>query len=154
VHAFLNDTERSVGTLLLGRRMYEVLVSWETIELDDQSPAIRDFVGIWRAADKIVYSRTLQSVSSARTRIVRDFDPEEVRRLKAAADRDLSVGGPELAAAAFEAGLVDEVRLFVIPIVVGGGKRFLPGGVRMELELLDERRFCSGVVYLHYGTSM
>jgi dihydrofolate reductase len=151
VHAFLNDAERAVGTLLLGRRMYEVLVSWETIEPDDQPPAIQDFAEIWRAADKIVYSRTMQSASSARTRIERDFDPDEVRQWKAEADRDLSVGGPELAAAAFEAGLVDEVHLFVVPIVVGGGKRFIPGDVRMELELLDERRFGSGVVYLRYG---
>jgi dihydrofolate reductase len=152
VHTFVNDLERSVGTFLLGRRMYEVLVHWETIDLDDQPPYIRDFAEIWRDAEKIVYSRTLEAVSSTGTRIERDFDPEEVRRLKAAAERDLSVGGPELAAAAFRAGLVDEVHLFVAPIAVGGGKPFLPAGVRTELELLDERRFRNGVVYLRYGT--
>jgi len=152
VHQFVNDLERSVGTLLLGRRMYEVLVYWETVELDGQPPHIRDFAEIWRAAEKVVYSRTLEAASSARTRIERDFDPEEVRRLKAAAERDLGVGGPGLAAAAFRAGLVDEVHLFAAPIAVGGGKPFVPPGVRMELELLDERRFGNGFVYLCYRT--
>jgi dihydrofolate reductase len=152
VHAFVNDLERPVGTYLLGRRMYEVLVYWETIELDDQPPFIRDFAEIWRAADKIVYSKTLGAVSSAKTRIERDVDPEALRQLKASAERDLSVGGPELAAHAFRAGLVDEVHLFLTPIVVGGGKRCLPADVRLELELLDERRFGNGVVHLHYRT--
>jgi dihydrofolate reductase len=152
VHAFVNDLERPVGTYLLGRRMYEVLVYWETIELDDQPPFIRDFAEIWRAADKIVYSKTLGAVSSAKTRIERDVDPEAVRQLKASAERDLRVGGPELAAHAFRAGLVDEVHLFLTPIVVGGGKRCLPADVRQELELLDERRFGNGVVHLDYRT--
>jgi dihydrofolate reductase len=152
VHAFVNDLERPVGTYLLGRRMYEVLVYWETIELDDQPPFIRDFAEIWRAADKIVYSKTLGAVSSAKTRIERDVDPEALRQLKASAERDLSVGGPELAAHAFRAGLVDEVHLFLTPIVVGGGKRCLPADVRLELELLDERRFGNGVVHLDYRT--
>ena len=154
VHAFVNDLYRSVGTFLLGRRMYEVLVYWETIDLADQPSFIQDFAEIWRAADKIVYSRTLEAVSSARTRIEREFDPEAVRQLKAAAGRDLAVGGPDLAAQAFEAGLVDECHLFVAPIVVGGGKQSLPNNVRLELELLEERRFGNGMVYLYYRTSM
>jgi dihydrofolate reductase len=154
VHTFINDLERAVGTHLLGRRMYEVLVSWETIDLADQPPHIKDFAEIWRATHKIVYSKTLTTVSSARTRIERDFDPEAVRRLKAEAARDLSVGGPDLAAQAFRAGLVDEVHLFVAPIVVGGGKRSLPDDVRLELELLDERRFGNGMAYLRYQSVM
>jgi dihydrofolate reductase len=150
VHTFINDLERPVGTHLLGRRMYDVLVYWETIALAGQPASIRDFAAIWRAADKIVYSKTLEQVSSARTRIERNFDPEAVRELKAAAARDLSIGGPALAARAFEAGLVDEVQLFLSPIVVGNGKRALPADVRVQLDLLDDRRFGNGVVHLHY----
>ena len=153
VHTFVNDLERPVGTYFLGRRMYEVMVYWETVGLHDQPRFIRDFAEIWREADKIVYSKTLEAVSSARTRIERDFDPEAVRQLKASAERDLSVGGPDLAAHAFRAGLVDEVHLFLTPIVVGGGKHCLPADVRIELELLDERRFGGGVVYLRYRTT-
>jgi dihydrofolate reductase len=153
VHAFINDLDRPVGTYLYGRRMYETMVGWETDPtLADRSPLMRDFAQIWRAADKIVYSRTLERVTSARTRIERDFDPEAVRRMKAAAGRDLTVGGPDLAAHAIKAGLVDEWRLFVTPIVVGGGKRSVPDNVRVKLELLDERHFKGGVVYLHYRT--
>ena len=153
VHAFVNDLERPVGTYLYGRRMYEVMVAWETPHtLADQSPVTQDFAEIWQAADKIVYSKTLESVSSARTRIERDFDPEAVRQMKATAGRDISVGGPDLAAQAIKAGLVDECHLFVTPIVVGGGRQSLPNDVRLELELLDERRFGSGVVYLRYRT--
>jgi dihydrofolate reductase len=152
VHTFINDLERPVGTYLYGRRMYEVMVAWETLTLADQPPYMRDFAEIWRAAEKIVYSRTLETVSSARTRIERDFDPETVLMMKAASARDLSVAGPELAAQAFEAGLVDELRLVVAPIVVGGGKRALPEEVRLRLELLDERRFGNGMVHLRYGT--
>jgi dihydrofolate reductase len=152
VHTFVNELERSVGTHLLGRRMYEVMVYWETIDLGDQPRAIRDYAEIWRAADKIVYSKTLATVSSARTRIERDFDPEAVRRLKAAGERDLSVGGAELGAQAFRAGLVDECHLFLAPVLVGGGKRALPGETRVDLELLDERRFGNGMVYLRYRT--
>jgi len=129
-----------------------VLVAWETMDLADQPPFIRDYAGIWRAADKIVYSTKLQAVSSARTRIERDFDPEAVRQMKASAERDLSVGGPHLAARAIEAELVDEYHLFLTPIVVGGGTRALPDDVRVELELLDERRFGNGVVHLHHRT--
>jgi dihydrofolate reductase len=148
VHAFVNDLERPVGTYLYGRRMYEMMVPWETMA--DERPVMRDFAEIWRAADKIVYSRTLDSASSARTHIEREFDPEAVRTLKASAERDLTVGGAELAGAALRAGVVDEVQLFLNPVVVGGGKRALPDGVRLGLELLDERRFGSGVVYLRY----
>jgi dihydrofolate reductase len=151
VHAFINDLERPVGTHLYGRRMYETMVGWETDPtLADRSSLMRDFAEIWQAADKVVYSKTLQTASSARTRIERAFDPEAVRQMKAAAGRDISVGGPELAAQAFRAGLVDECHLFLTPIVVGGGKRALPDNVRLELQLLDERRFDNGVVHLHY----
>ena len=152
VHTFVNDLERPIGTYLYGRRMYEVMVAWETMDLSDQPPFIQDFARIWRAADKIVHSKTLETVSSARTRIERDFDPEAVRRMKGSAGHDISVGGPELAAQAFKAGLVDECHLFLTPIMVGGGKRSLPNNVRLELELLDERRFGNGVVYLNYRT--
>ncbi len=153
VHSFVNDLERSVGTYLYGRRMYEVMVYWETApDLADQPPFVQDFAEIWQAADKIVYSKTLETVSSARTRIERDFDPEAVRQLKAQAGRDITVGGPDLAAQAIKAGLVDEYHLFVTPIVVGGGKQSLPNDVRVKLELLDERRFANGVVHLHYRT--
>jgi dihydrofolate reductase len=151
VHAFVNDLQRSVGTQLLGRRMYEVLVYWETADtVPDQPPEMLDYARIWQAADKIVYSRTLETASTARTRIEPDFDPDAVREMKAAADRDLIVGGPELAGRAFEAGLVDEVHLFLAPWIVGGGKRALPEGIRLELELLDERRFGNGAVHLGY----
>ena len=148
VHNFVNDLERPVGTHLYGRRMYEVLSVWETLE--SESPTLRDYAEIWRAADKIVYSRTLETVSSARTRIEREFDAAAVRRLKEESERDLAVGGPELAAHALRAGLVDECSLFVSPVVVGAGTRALPEGLRSELELLDQRRFGNGVVYLRY----
>jgi len=150
VHRFVNELERPVGTYLYGRRMYEVMRFWETAGGADQPAFARDYAEIWRAADKIVYSKTLESVSSARTRIERDFDPEAVRQLTETADRDLSVGGPGLAAQAIEAGLVDEYQLFVAPAVVGGGTGWLPDHVRLDLELLDEQRFESGFVYLRY----
>ncbi|MEQ7126769.1 dihydrofolate reductase family protein [Actinopolymorpha sp. B11F2] len=153
VHAFINEHEGPLGTYLYGRRMYETMAGWETdATLAEQSPLMRDFATLWQAADKVVYSRTLEQVSTARTRIERDFDPEAVRQLKQAATRDLAVSGPELAAHAFKAGLVDECHLFVSPIMVGGGKRSLPEGVRLKLDLLDERRFGNGVVYLRYRT--
>jgi dihydrofolate reductase len=148
VHAVINDLERPVGTHLYGRRMYEVLVAWETLESDE--PVIQDFARIWRAADKIVYSRTLAQPSSERTRIEREFSPDAVRELKASAERDISIGGPELAGEAIRAGLMDELHLFVSPVVVGGGQRALPDGVRWDLELVGERRFGNGVVQLHY----
>jgi dihydrofolate reductase len=151
VHTFINDLERPVGTYLYGRLLYEVMVGWETAHtLPDQPPFMLDFAQIWQAADKIVYSKTLQTVSSTRTRIERDFDPDAVRQTKARARRDILVGGPDLAAQAIKAGLVDEWHLFVAPIVVGGGKQSLPNNVRLKLELLDERRFGNGIVYLHY----
>jgi dihydrofolate reductase len=151
VHAFVNDLARPIGTYLFGRRMYQTLVFWETGGSGDDEPAeMRDYAEIWRAAEKIVYSRTLKEVSSARTRIERTFEPEAVREMKVAADRDLSVGGPTLAAEAFRAGLIDECQLLLNPIVVGGGTPALPSDVRIELELLDERRFANGVVFLHH----
>jgi dihydrofolate reductase len=151
VHAFVNEVERAIGTHLYGRRMYETMVFWETVDTaTGQSLPIRDFAEIWRAADKVVYSRTLQSVSTARTRVERKFDPEAIRELKASASRDISIGGPDLAAQAFGAGLVDECHLFLTPIIVGGGKRALPAGVRVRLELLDERRLGDGVVHVCY----
>jgi dihydrofolate reductase len=153
VFSFVNDLERSVGTYLYGRRMYELMTVWETDPAAAaQSPAAREFAEIWQAADKVVYSRTLETASTTRTRIERDFDPEAVRQLKAATGRDLTVGGPALGAHAITAGLVDEYHLFVVPVVVGGGKHFLPNRVRLQLELLDERRFGNGVVYLRYRT--
>jgi dihydrofolate reductase len=153
VHAFVNDLERPIGTYLYGRRMYEVMAFWETAHtLPDQSPVERDFAEIWRAADKVVFSKTLGKVSSARTRIERAFDAEAVRQMKATAHHDMSVGGPDLAAQAIKAGLVDECHLFLTPVVVGAGKRSLPSEVKLKLELLDERRFASGVVHLHYRT--
>jgi dihydrofolate reductase len=153
VHSFVNDLERLVGTYLYGRRLYEVMVAWETMDtVPDQPSVVRDYAAIWQAADKIVYSKTLETVSSARTRLERAFDPESVREMKASAGQDISVGGPDLAAQAIEAGLVDELHLFLTPIVVGGGKQSLPDNVRMKLELVDERRFGNGVVHLHYRT--
>ena len=153
VHRFVNDLERPVGTYLYGRRMYEVMAVWETDPtIPDQSPAMRDFAELWQAADKVVYSRTLAAPATARTRIERDFDLEAVRQLKAAAGRDLAVGGPQLAAQAFKAGLVDECHLFLAPMVVGAGNQALPDHLRLRLELLDERRFGNGMVYLHYRT--
>jgi dihydrofolate reductase len=153
VHAFVNDLERSVGTYLYGRRMYEVMGAWETMDTSADQPAVvQDYAEIWRAADKIVYSKTLETVSSSRTRIERDLDHEAVRQMKAAAGRDISVGGPDLAAQAIKAGLVDEYHLFLMPILVGGGKRSLPVNVRLRLQLLDEHRFSNGVVHLHYRT--
>ncbi len=154
VHAFVNDLERPIGTYLYGRRMYEVMAVWETMPTDDgQPPVMRDYTQIWRAADKIVYSRTLPAVSSARTRLERDLDVDAVRQLKASAASDLSVGGAGLAATLIAAGLVDELHLFLTPIVVGGGTAALPDDVRVELELLDEHRFAGGVVHLHYSCS-
>ena len=151
VHAFVNDLERPVGTCLYGRRMYEVMRYWETAHtIADQSAVEYDYAAVWQAADKIVYSRTLDTVSTARTRLERDFDPDAVRALKAEVDHDISVAGPGLATHAIRAGLVDEYHQFVSPVMVGGGTRWLPDGLRIDLELLDERRFGNGVVYLRY----
>ncbi len=154
VLALVNDLERPIGTYLYGRRMYETMVFWETAGTGEEEPALtRDFAEIWRAAEKVVYSRTLRGVSSARTRLEHDFDPGAIRRLKEAAARDITVGGAALAGQAIAAGLVEECHLFLTPIIVGGGKRALPDGVRARLELLDERRFASGVVHLRYALS-
>jgi dihydrofolate reductase len=150
VHSFINDTQRPVGTYLYGRRMYETMVGWETIQTPTARSVTGDFAQIWRAADKIVYSTTLGTASSARTRIERVFDPDAVQRMKAASGHDLGVGGADLAAQAIEADLVDEYHLFVVPILVGGGTPAFPKDVRLELELLDECRFAGGVVHLHY----
>ena len=155
VHTFVNDLERPIGTYLYGRRMYETMVYWETAHtLAGQPPAAQDFAEIWQAADKVVYSRSLEAVSSARSRIERDFDPDAVRQMKATAGRDISVGGPDLAAHAIKAGLVDEYHLFLTPIVVGAGKQSLPENVRLQLELVGERRFANGVVHLHYRSRL
>jgi dihydrofolate reductase len=153
VHAFINDLERPVGTYLYGRRMYETMTGWETDPtLAEQSRVMRDFAELWRSADKVVYSKTLETESTSRTRIEQDFDPEAVQQMKASAGQDILVGGPELAGQAFQAGLVDECQMFVTPIIVGGGKQSLPDNVRLKLELLDERRFGNGMVYLRYRT--
>ena len=148
VFAFVNEVERGIGTYLYGRRMYATMVGWETVPLDGQSRVARDFAEMWRAADKVVYSTTLTTASSARTRIEPRFDPEAVRALKQRGD--VTVGGPGLAASAIQAGLVDEYHLFVTPVVVGGGTAVFPDGIRAGLDLVDERRFASGVVYLRY----
>ena len=151
VHSFVNELERPIGTYLYGRRMYEVMLFWETVSTEAaQAPFMRDFAELWRAADKVVYSTTLEAESSARTRIERDFDPDAVARMKASAEQDISVGGPNLAAQAIRAGLVDELQLFLTPVVVGGGQHWLPDGAQLSLELVDERRFASGVVFLRY----
>ena len=151
VHAFVNDLMRPVGTWLLGRRMYETMSYWEDPPgLADHPAFIRAFAAIWRAADKVVYSRTLNTVSTARTRVEHELNAEAVRRMKASAERDLSIAGPELAAQAIEAGVVDEAHLLLNPVSVGGGKRSLPAGVRVNLALVSERRFANGVVYVRY----
>jgi len=153
VHAFVNDLTRPLGTHLLGRRMYEVMKVWDRPdELPGMTDAVRDFAAIWADADKVVYSRTLDAVSTARTRLERDFDAEAVRELKESSERDLSIGGPGVAASAFSAGLVDELQLFIAPAIVGGGTASLPAGVRLDLELVEERRFAGGMAYLRYRT--
>jgi dihydrofolate reductase len=154
VHAFVNDLERSVRTHLYGRRMYETMVFWETASTQhDLDPVYQDYAEVWQAAEKVVYSRTLQTVSSARTRLERDFDHDAVRRLKEASQADLSIGGAELAGQAIAAGLVDELQLLLNPVLVGGGKAALPDDVRVRLELLDEHRFAGGVVFLRYAVT-
>jgi dihydrofolate reductase len=150
VHTFVNDIERPAGLYLLGRRMYEVMLWWETLPLDDQPAYIREFADMWRAADKVIYSRTLEAASSARTHIEREFDAEAVRRLKVKSPTDIGIGGPELAGQAIKAGLVDEVHLFIAPISVGRGTPALPTDARVVFELLDERRFGNGMMYVRY----
>ncbi len=151
VHAFVNELERPVGTCLYGRRMYETMVFWETVDTGSEPQVMRDFAEIWRAADKVVYSRTLGEVSSERTRLEREFEPDAVRELVASASRDVAIGGAELAGDALKAGLVDECQMFLAPVVVGAGKRSLPEGVFARAELLDQHRFASGFVYLRYN---
>ena len=152
VHGFVNELQASIGTWIYGRRLYQVMVAWETMALEGEPAVIRDFAHLWRKADKIVVSRTLASVSSARTELVRTFDPEALRKRKAAAPHDIGIGGAALAAEAIRAGVVDECGLFLSPVVVGGGTRALPDGVRWPLELVEEHRFRNGVVYLRYRT--
>jgi len=153
VHAFINDFARPIATHLYGRRMYEAMIAWETMPTGpDQPSEIRDFAAIWRTAEKIVYSTTLDTVSSARTRIERRFDPGAIRQLKARSASDISIGGPDLAAHALRAGLVDECHLYINPIIVGGGNPVFPTGLRLPLALLDERRFGNGVTFLRYRT--
>ncbi|HUR15112.1 MAG TPA: dihydrofolate reductase family protein [Mycobacteriales bacterium] len=149
VHAAANALEREVGTCLYGRRMYEVMRVWESMDLTEEPAVMREYADLWRASDKVVYSTTLASVGE-RTRLERSWDPEVVRQLKDTSDRPLSIGGPGLAQHAFADGLVDEVHLFLTPVVVGGGTRALPDGVRLDLDLRDEGRFAGGVVHLHY----
>jgi dihydrofolate reductase len=152
VHAFVNELERPIEIYLYGRRMYETMVFWETVTTGPEQRSVgRDYAEIWRAAEKRVYSRTLEAPSSARTRIERHFDPQAIRQLKEASGRDISIGGPNLAAHAFGAGLVDECHLFLTPIAVGGGKPALPAGMRISLELLDHRSLGNGVVHVHYA---
>jgi dihydrofolate reductase len=154
VHAFVNDSLRPIGTHLYGRRLYDVMLFWETVP-DDSSvpPVMRDFSRIWRGVDKVVYSRTLDRVASGRTTLEREFDPDAVRRLKAGSEADLLVGGAELAGAALRAGLVDEIRLFVFPVLVGGGRSAWGEDVRARLELREERRFGGGVVHVRYDVA-
>ena len=152
-HAFVNELERDIGTHLYGRRMYETMLVWETMDVSGEPAPMVDYAAIWRAADKVVYSRSLASVSTARTRLESSFDPEAVRALKSASETDLSIGGAHLAAQALRAGLVDELHLLLHPVLVGAGTAALPDGVKQSLVLLDERRFTSGVVHLHYRLS-
>jgi len=151
VHRFINDLERPIGTYLYGRRLYEVMLAWEDASAFDDGPQfVQDYARLWRAADKIVFSTTLDAASSLRTSIRRAFDPAAIARLKATAEHDISVGGADLAGQALKGGLVDELRLFISPVTVGGGKALIPDDLRLNLELLDERRFDNGVVYLRY----
>jgi dihydrofolate reductase len=150
VHQFVNDLERDIGTYLYGRRMYEVMAVWKTMDTPENSDIARDFARIWQRADKIVFSTTLAEVSTPRTRLVREIDADAIRALKISADRDLTVGGPTLAGQLLAAGLVDECQLFAVPEIVGGGTSWLPAGVRVSLDLADERRFADGTVYLRY----
>lgn len=152
VHAHVNAAERSIGTYLYGRRLYETMAYWQTAGNDPADPAeVRDYGELWRAADKVVYSATLDAVSTPRTRLERSFDPAAVRELKDAVDGDVSIGGATLAASALRAGLVDECRIYVVPVIVGGGTPWLPGGLRLRLRLLDDHRFGNGVVHLGYA---
>ena len=151
VHAHVNALEREIGTYLYGRRLYDVMRVWESMDLTDEPPVMRDYALLWRETDKVVYSTTLEAAATDRTRLARVWDPEEVRRLKAEAERLVSIGGPTLAALALRDGLVDEIHQYLNPVLVGGGTRAFPDDVRLDLELRDEHRFASGVVHLHYA---
>jgi len=153
VHSFINELERPVGTYLYGRRMYDVMAVWQTMPTEDEPPCIQDYARIWKAADKLVYSRTLVTASTDKTRIERNFEPAAVSQMKASAPRDMSIGGPELAAQAFKGGLIDICQLFITPIVVGGGNAAFPHDIPVPLILDDEHRFRNGVVYLQYKVS-
>ena len=153
VHAFVNDLERPVGTYLYGRRMYETMAVWDTMPLDDEPDVMRDFAELWRAADKVVYSRTLADVSTGRTRLEREFDVGAARELKRDSARDIGIGGPELAGQALAAGIVDEIQLFLTPVLVGVGKHSLPTTAQLSLDLRDQRRFVNGTVFLRYGVT-
>jgi dihydrofolate reductase len=154
VHRFINELERPIGTYLYGRRMYEVMVSWEDPDAFTDQPAFaREFSAIWRAAEKVVYSTSLERASSARTRVERRFDLEAVGAMKSAATGDLSIGGPQLAAHAIKAGLVDEWQLFFVPVLVGGGTPIFPVAARARLALTEQRRFGNGTVFLRYRTA-
>ncbi len=154
VHAFVNELERPIGTYLYGRRMYETMRYWDAAdEVEGQTPVALDYAAVWQAAEKVVYSTTLEATSSAKTKLEREFDPESVRELKRTAESDITVGGPGLAAQALAMGLVDEVSLFLNPVIVGAGKPALPDGLKLDLELLDERRFANGVLYLRYSVA-
>lgn len=151
VHAFVNELERPIQIQLYGRRMYETMVFWETVDACGDGPAVgREFAAIWQEAEKVVFSRSLESVSSARTRIERELDPAAIRQMKQSSESDISIGGAEVAGQMITAGVVDEVQLLLVPVLIGGGKRALPTGVQTQLELVDERRFQSGTVFLHY----
>jgi len=153
VHAFVNERERAAGTHLYGRRMYETMVAWETMDVADEPPVMREYAEIWRAADKVVFSRTLGEVRSARTRLEREFDPAAIEELKRSAEAELTVGGPGLAAEAMRAGLVDEVAVILVPVLVGGGTPAFSADLRLDLELLEQRRFDNGMAYLRYGVA-
>jgi len=153
VHGFVNDLERPVGTYLYGRRMYEVMAVWQTLEINDQPAFIRDYATLWRSAQKVVYSSTLKGASTPRTRIERAFEPDAVQQMKLSAPQDISIGGPNLAAQALKAGLVDVCHLFVAPIIVGGGNSAFPTDVRLKLTLQGQRPFGNGMVYLHYRSA-
>jgi dihydrofolate reductase len=153
VHAFVNDLERPIGTYLYGRRMYDVMLAWETMDVTGEPAVMRDYAQIWRAAEKVVYSTTADTVMSAKTRLEHNFDPDAVRELKTTAHRDISIGGPCLAGQALKAGLVDELHLFLCPVVVGGGTAALPADVQLRLELVDLRRFDGGLTHLHYAVT-
>jgi len=152
VHAYINDRQRPIGTYLFGRRMYETMKAWDDLAATD-SPAMDDFAGIWRTADKVVYSTTLRQAVTARTRIESRFDPDAVRAFVAGSGSDVSIGGAGLAALALEAGLVDDIELYLAPVIVGGGTRFFPDGLKLGLELIAERRFASGFTYVAYRTT-